>query len=156
MAGQPPPLPPRYCSAVLLHRGVDQHRSHVSVPVDVVTWGPRSCSHLDPMLLFFPVISLHIGWVGWHQPPYTQPTITTMTIPPHPIHHNHPLPPSSCHRYSLQWFQKLFTIAIDTSPKAEDLDERPTPQGAAVTGALRAVPLVQVIPIADELVNGDY
>ncbi|CAK9050575.1 Dynein axonemal heavy chain 1 (Axonemal beta dynein heavy chain 1) (Ciliary dynein heavy chain 1) (Heat shock regulated protein 1) (HSRF-1) (hDHC7) [Durusdinium trenchii] len=28
------------------------------------------------------------------------------------------------YQYSLQWFQKLFTIAIDTSPKAEDLEER--------------------------------
>ena len=27
-------------------------------------------------------------------------------------------------RYSLQWFQKLFTIAIDTSPKSEDFEER--------------------------------
>jgi len=28
------------------------------------------------------------------------------------------------YQYSLQWFQKLFMIAIDTSPKAEDLEER--------------------------------
>ncbi|CAE7390546.1 DNAH1 [Symbiodinium sp. CCMP2592] len=28
------------------------------------------------------------------------------------------------YQYSLQWFQKLFTIAIDTSPKSEDFEER--------------------------------
>ncbi|CAJ1352426.1 unnamed protein product, partial [Effrenium voratum] len=28
------------------------------------------------------------------------------------------------YQYSLQWFQKLFTIAVDTSPKADNLDER--------------------------------
>ena len=47
-----------------------------------------------------------------------------LVIPEKPCLRTSTKPTTRNPRYSLQWFQKLFTIAIDTSPKAEDLEER--------------------------------